>query len=214
MIPRRASSSTSSAVNGRAALGISALPGSVPKICWYARERPAARRVAVADRLAVRGEVVDAPARRGAATRARAAASRAAGRASSGGRRRRASRSTPVRSSAERDGAHAGRPAGFDEPEAAGHLGREVHADRARRRAASRRSRPGSSPRCSPRRRRRAAARCGRSANVACTTSCVAVRHEQPHVGPAAPAHLGRLVGLERRVERRDQGATGPGRRS
>ena len=54
----------------------------------------------------------------------------------------------------------------FDEPEAAGQLGGEVDADRARRPAASPRSRPGSSPTCSRRARHRARSIRGRSGNA------------------------------------------------
>ena len=79
-------------MNGRAALGISALPGSAPKICWYASSGHAPGRVAVADRLAVARRGTRARSGRGAASRARAAASRRSDRAGARGRRPRARR--------------------------------------------------------------------------------------------------------------------------
>ena len=42
--PRLTSWATSSALNGRAALGISALPGQRPKIVWYAEIGKLSRR--------------------------------------------------------------------------------------------------------------------------------------------------------------------------
>ena len=50
-IPRRAARRRRPVVNGRAAVGISAEPGAVAKIVWYAVERLLAVDVAVADRL-------------------------------------------------------------------------------------------------------------------------------------------------------------------
>ena len=54
----RRRSVTSSAVNGRPALGISALPGSAREDRLVGGDRPARPRVAVADRVPVAGEVV------------------------------------------------------------------------------------------------------------------------------------------------------------
>ena len=56
--PRASRSSSTRWVNGRPALGISALPGSSAKIVWRSRERARAGEVAVGDRAAVLGEVV------------------------------------------------------------------------------------------------------------------------------------------------------------
>ena len=117
-----------------AALGISALPGSVPKICWYAVERPGAGHVPVADRLAVPGEVVE---HRRREMRRREPQPPRVGEAVEQVqtcRRRRASTSTPVRSSANGAVVSPTGRAGFDEPEAAGQLGGEVDAHRAARR--------------------------------------------------------------------------------
>ena len=41
--PRATSRVTISGVNGRLALGISALPGRVPNTVWYGRQRPVRR---------------------------------------------------------------------------------------------------------------------------------------------------------------------------
>ena len=211
-MPRRASSSTRSAVNGRAALGISALPGSVPKICWYARTASCpvhggtgwARRGARGSR---------SPARRDAVTRARAAASREGGPAWSGGRRRRAARSTPVRSSVSGTvlGPSGRRPSTSQKPPG-------ISVEKCTRTAAPSGRVPAIAAgmvaevfttTTSPRR-----SYPGRSENVACTTSCVAVRDEQPDIAAAPAPQLGRLVGLERRVERLRPAPTAPARRS
>ena len=65
-----------------------------------------------------------------------------------------------------------------------------------------RRSRPGSWPTCSRRARRRRADAAGRSANVACATSVSPFETSSRTSPRLAAPHLGRLVRLERRVER------------
>ena len=56
-MPRVAQRVSARCVNGRPALGISALPGSVAKIVWWSVERARRRHVGVADRRAVVVEV-------------------------------------------------------------------------------------------------------------------------------------------------------------
>ena len=89
--PPATSSVTSSAVNGRPALGISALPGSRRVDVLVGGERPARRHVAVADRAAVLGEVrLDRPT--GSASRASQSRAAEIGRRRSRHARRRAAR--------------------------------------------------------------------------------------------------------------------------
>ena len=130
-MPRRTRSVTSSVENGRAALGISTLPGFEREHGLVRLDRPLARHVAVADRTAVRVEEVEPsacrrrsvddrepqPLRVGEAARAAAPARARAGRARPVRRRTRGA-VVPVR-----------RLAHLDEEQAAGQLAREVHDD-------------------------------------------------------------------------------------